>query len=114
MAPWEVASAHEAHPPLEVRLKAIYQGSVLAESDSTELIEGNHYFPRSSVDMELLGASATPYTCHWKGAAEYFHLDSNGQQIRDIAWSYPEPRPAAHAIAGHVAFDQRKGVQLVR
>jgi uncharacterized protein (DUF427 family) len=94
-------------------MRAIYDGTVIAESDSTEL-EGNHYFPRSSVDMTLLGTSSTPYHCPWKGAAEYFHLDSDGRQIRDIAWSYPEPKPAARSIAGHVAFDQRKGVQLVR
>jgi uncharacterized protein (DUF427 family) len=95
-------------------MKAIYDGTVIAESDSTELVEGNHYFPRGSVNMALLGASATPYTCHWKGSAEYFHLEAEGQQVRDIAWSYPDPKPAAHTIAGHVAFDQRKGVRLVR
>lgn len=93
-------------------MKAIYNDTVLAESDSTEVVEGNHYFPRSSVNMELLGSSSTPYTCPWKGAAEYFHLEVDGQQLKDVAWSYPEPKPAASNIAGHLAFDQRKGVTI--
>ena len=94
-------------------MKAIYNGIVLAESDRTELVDGNRYFPRDSVDMTLLGGSPTAYTCSWKGNAEYFHLDADGQQVSDIAWSYPAPRAAASGIAGHLAFDQRKGVRLV-
>lgn len=94
-------------------MKAIYHGVVIADSARTEMVEGNHYFPRDSVDMTLLGGSPTAYTCSWKGAAEYFHLDAGGERASDIAWSYPEPRPAASAIAGHIAFDQRKGAQLV-
>lgn len=93
-------------------MKAIYNGIVIAESDRTEMVEGNHYFPRDSVDMQVLAESSTPYTCPWKGRAEYFHLEIDGERVDDIAWSYPDPKPAAQAIGGHVAFDARKGVKI--
>jgi uncharacterized protein (DUF427 family) len=92
--------------------KAIVDGVVVAESDNTELVEGNVYFPRESVKMDLLSRSPTPYTCPWKGVAEYFHLAVNGKKINDVAWSYPNPKDAAKNIAGHLAFDKRKGVQI--
>ena len=93
--------------------KAVLQGVVIAESDKAELVEGNYYFPRSSVKMEMFSSSPTAYTCSWKGEAEYFHLLVNEQHIQDIAWSYPNPKEAAQKIAGHLAFDKRKGVEVM-
>ena len=92
--------------------KAVFKGIVIAESDKTELVEGNHYFPRGSVKMEMFNSSPTPYTCGWKGDAEYFNISLNGEHIQDIAWSYPTPKEAANKIAGHLAFDKRKGVEI--
>jgi uncharacterized protein (DUF427 family) len=98
---------------LEVSMaKAIVDGVVIAESDKTELVEGNVYFPRGSVKMDMFSGSSTPYTCPWKGVAEYFNASVNGKDITDIAWSYPTPKEAAKNIAGHLAFDKRKGVQI--
>ena len=92
--------------------KAEYQGTVLAESDHTVVIEGNHYFPRDSVHMELFTDSPTPYTCPWKGKAAYFSLSADGTELRDAAWSYPEPKEAAKEIKGHLAFDRGKGISV--
>jgi uncharacterized protein (DUF427 family) len=92
--------------------KATVDGVVIAESDDTQLVEGNVYFPRDSVKADLFSPSPTPYTCPWKGVAEYFHATVNGKKIDDIAWSYPSPKEAAKNIAGHLAFDKRKGVQI--
>ena len=92
--------------------KAEYQGTVLAESDDTVVIEGNHYFPRDSVHMELFIDSPTPYTCPWKGKAAYFNLSADGTELKDAAWSYPEPKDAAKEIAGHLAFDRSKGISV--
>lgn len=92
--------------------KAEYQGTVLAESEDTVVIEGNHYFPRDSVHMELFTDSPTPYTCPWKGKAAYFNLSADGTELKDAAWSYPEPKEAAKEIAGHLAFDRSKGISV--
>lgn len=92
--------------------KAEYQGTVLAESDDTVVVEGNHYFPRDSVHLELFTDSPTPYTCPWKGKAAYFNLSANGTELKDAAWSYPEPKEAAKEIAGHLAFDRSKGISV--
>jgi uncharacterized protein (DUF427 family) len=93
--------------------KAVLDNVVIAESDLTELVEGNHYFPRNSVKMEMFDLSPTPYTCAWKGKAEYFNITVNGHTVSDIAWSYPNPKEAAKHIAGHLAFDKRKGVEII-
>ncbi len=92
--------------------KAILNGVVIAETLETELVEGNHYFPRSGVKMEMFEASSTRYTCSWKGEAEYFNISLKGEHIKDIAWSYPNPKEIAKDIAGHLAFDKRKGVEI--
>ena len=93
--------------------KVMLKGVVIAESQVTEVVEGNHYFPRSSVKMDMLSSSPTPYTCPWKGKAEYFNISVNGEAIQDIAWSYPNPKEAAKNIAGHLAFDKRKAVEIL-
>lgn len=92
--------------------KADFNGTTLADSDHTEQVEGNHYFPRDSVDMSLFTPSPTQYTCPWKGDAEYFHLEVDGERVEDAAWSYPAPKDAAKAISGHLAFDKRKGISV--
>ena len=88
--------------------KADYQGTVLADSENTIALEGNQYFPRESVHMDLFSDSPTEYTCPWKGEAAYYNLTVDGQEVSDAAWSYPEPKEAAKEIAGYLAFDKSK------
>jgi uncharacterized protein (DUF427 family) len=85
-------------------MKAIWNNRVIAESDETVVVEGNHYFPRASVKPEYLKDSATHSTCPWKGEASYFSLNVDGQENRDAAWYYPAPKDAAKQIRDHVAF----------
>lgn len=92
--------------------KAERNNTVIAQSEHTEQVEGNHYFPQESVDMSRLTPSDTPYTCPWKGKASYFHLQLDGETVQDAAWSYPEPKEAAKNIAGHLAFDTSKGITV--
>lgn len=84
--------------------KAIWNGKIIAESDKTVELEGNHYFPRQSVKSEYLRESTTKSICPWKGVASYFSLYADGALNADAAWYYPAPKPAAAEIAGHVAF----------
>ena len=88
--------------------KADYQGTVLADSENTVSLEGNQYFPRESVHLELFSDSPTQYTCPWKGEAAYYNLAVDGQEVKDAAWSYPAPKDAAKEIAGYLAFDKSK------
>ncbi len=91
-------------------MKAIWNGKVLAESDDTVVVEGNHYFPRESVNEEFFEESATHTTCPWKGEASYFNVVAGGQVNKDAAWYYPEPKDAAKEIKDRVAF--WKGVKV--
>ena len=84
--------------------KATWNGTVLAESDRTEVVEGNQYFPPDAVGREYLKPSATHTTCPWKGVASYYDVVVNGETNRDAAWYYPEPKEAARNIKGYVAF----------
>ncbi len=84
--------------------KAIWKGTVIAESDHVETVEGNLYFPPGSVHREYLQPSTTHTTCSWKGEASYYTIVVDGQVNRDAAWYYPEPKEAAKNITGHVAF----------
>jgi uncharacterized protein (DUF427 family) len=84
--------------------RAVWRGQVLAESDRTVRVEGNHYFPPESVNRDLMRTSRTRTTCPWKGKASYYTVVVDGQENRDAAWYYPDPSPAAHHIKGHVAF----------
>ena len=90
--------------------RAIWNGVVVADSPTTEVVEGNHYFPPGTIRREYFRDSATHTECGWKGTASYYTLDVNGQTNPDAAWYYPEPKPAARKIAGYVAF--WKGVQV--
>jgi uncharacterized protein (DUF427 family) len=92
-------------------MKAIWNGAVLAESDETITIEGNHYFPADSLNKEYFQPSATNTVCGWKGTASYYTVTAGGKRNEDAAWFYPEPKAAAKQIANHVAF--WKGVEVV-
>ncbi len=91
-------------------MKAIWNGTVIAESKDTVVVEGNHYFPASSIHSEFFAQSATHSVCPWKGTASYYTVQVDGQTNPDAAWYYPTPKDAAKQIAGHVAF--WKGVQV--
>lgn len=91
-------------------MKAIWNNKVIAESDATRVVEGNHYFPEESVNTEYLKPSGTHSTCPWKGEAFYYSLDAGGKTNVDAAWYYPEPKEAAKEIKNYVAF--WKGVSV--
>ncbi len=91
-------------------MKAIWNGTVIAESDDTVVVEGNHYFPAAAVKREYLAPSDTRSICPWKGEASYYSLNVNGSFNRDAVWYYPEPKPAAKEIKDRVAF--WKGVKV--
>lgn len=84
--------------------KAIWKDTILAESDRTRIVEGNHYFPPESLRREHLRESATHTTCSWKGVASYYDVVVGGETNRDAAWFYPAPKEAAKEIRDHVAF----------
>jgi uncharacterized protein (DUF427 family) len=84
--------------------RAIWAGAVIAESDRTLVVEGNHYFPPESIRREHLRPSATHTTCAWKGVASYYDVLVGEAVNRDAAWFYPEPKDAAAEIRDHVAF----------
>ena|GEM_PF-41219 len=84
--------------------KAIWNGKVIAESETTEVVEGNVYFPENSLNREYFRSSSTTSTCPWKGQARYMSLYIDGQDNPDAAWYYPDPKPAARKIKGYVAF----------
>jgi uncharacterized protein (DUF427 family) len=85
-------------------MKAIWNNAVIAESDKTIVVEGNHYFPPDSVNSAYFVKTDTNTICPWKGVASYYTLDVEGQQNKDAAWYYPTPKDAAKQIAGYVAF----------
>ena len=84
--------------------RATWNGAVLAESDEVELVEGNVYFPPSSIRREFFKESQTHTVCGWKGLASYYDLEVGGRRNADAAWFYPSPREAALRVAGYVAF----------
>lgn len=92
-------------------MKAIWNGVVIAESDDTVVVEGNHYFPESSLKREYLTFSNHRTSCAWKGQARYHSLLVNGSMNENAVWYYPEPSEAAAQIKGRVAF--WKGVSVV-
>ena len=90
--------------------RATWKGVVIAESPDTVVVEGNHYFPRESLDEAYFQTSDTISRCFWKGTASYLHVAVNGETNADAAWFYETPSPAAAKIQGRVAF--WKGVQV--
>lgn len=91
-------------------MKATWNGVVLAESDNTVVVEGNHYFPPETINKEYFQSSDNHTTCPWKGQASYYTIVVNGEENRDAAWYYPSPSDAASQIKGHLAF--WKGVEI--
>lgn len=89
---------------------ARWHGTVIAQSDDTVVVEGNHYFPRESVKAEYVRPSDRTSVCPWKGTASYLSLDVDGAANADAAWFYPEPKDAAKEIRDRVAF--WKGVEV--
>lgn len=92
-------------------MKAIWNDQVIAESDKTVVIEGNHYFPPESIKKDFFKTSDTHTVCPWKGTASYYTLEVGGKTNADAAWYYPETSGNAKMIKGHVAF--WKGVEVV-
>lgn len=92
--------------------RAMWNGAVIAESNTYEVVEGNIYFPREAVNRAVLKDSTTHTTCPWKGVASYYDVEVDGKVNKDAAWYYAEPKDAAHNIRGHIAF--WKGVQVER
>jgi len=84
--------------------KATWKGKVIAESDKSEVVEGNQYFPPDSVKREYLQPSETTSVCPWKGTASYYDVVVDGETNKDAAWYYPEPKDAAKRIKDHLAF----------
>jgi len=84
--------------------RAEWKGVVIAESDDTVIVEGNHYFPLESVARDLLQPSDHQTVCPWKGTASYYDVVVDGEVNRAAAWFYPEPKDAAAEIRNHVAF----------
>jgi uncharacterized protein (DUF427 family) len=85
-------------------MKATWKGTTLAQSDKTVVIEGNHYFPTTSIKPEYFRKSSTHTTCHWKGEASYYDIVVGDQINKDAAWYYAVPSEAAKQIKDHVAF----------
>lgn len=91
-------------------MKALWNGKVIAESDDTVIVEGNHYFPASALERRYVVPSRTTTVCPWKGTAHYYTLRVDGAENVDACWYYPAPTPAALAVLGRVAF--WKGVEI--
>ena len=92
-------------------MKAVWNGAVLAESDRTVVVEGNHYFPPDAINKAHFQPSATHTVCGWKGTASYYNVVVDGQINADAAWFYPETKEAAKEIENYVAF--WKGVKVM-
>ena len=92
-------------------MKAIWNNQIIAESDDTVVIEGNHYFPHESIKEDYFRASNTHTVCPWKGTASYYSIVVDGQENKDSAWFYPEVSELAKGIKNRVAF--WRGVQVV-
>ena len=92
-------------------MKAIWNVEVIAESETTTLVEGNHYFPEDSIKKEFFKDSDLTSVCHWKGTANYYSIEVNGETNKDAAWYYADPKQLAEGVRGKVAF--WRGVQIV-
>ncbi len=90
--------------------KAIWNGTVLAESDNTVVVENNHYFPADAINKQYFQETDTHTTCPWKGVASYYSVEVDGQVNKDAAWYYPSAKEKAKNIEGYIAF--WKGVKV--
>ncbi|PHN94492.1 hypothetical protein CSC80_03840 [Maribacter sp. 6B07] len=91
-------------------VKAIWNNTVIAESDATVQVEGNHYFPPSAIKKEYFKTTDTHTSCPWKGVASYYDIEVDGDVNKDAAWYYPEVSELAKGIKGYIAF--WKGVEV--
>ncbi len=91
-------------------MKATWKGATIAQSDDTVVVEGNHYFPASSLDRRYVTFSNHRTTCPWKGSASYYSLLVDGELNADAAWYYADPKPGAEEVRDRVAF--WKGVKV--
>lgn len=91
-------------------MKAVWNDTVIAESDDTVVVEGNHYFPESTLNRDYVTFSNHKTMCAWKGQASYYSLIVNGELNADAVWYYPDPKPDAEMVRGRVAF--WKGVKV--
>jgi uncharacterized protein (DUF427 family) len=92
-------------------VKAIWNNSVIAESNDTKIIEGNHYFPHDSIKKEFFKTTETHTTCPWKGVASYYTIVVDGKENTDAAWYYPKTKDQAKGIENYVAF--WRGVEVI-
>jgi len=83
---------------------AVFNGQVIADSDATVVVEGNHYFPPDSIDSQFFAEHERTSVCPWKGTASYYTVSAGGESAEAAAWYYPEPKDKAASIKGHVAF----------
>ncbi|GAC1602174.1 DUF427 domain-containing protein [Arthrobacter sp. MMS18-M83] len=98
--------------PAATTVTASYAGTVLARAERTVFLEGNHYFPRETVDDSVLEKSWVRTLCYWKGIARYYHVQVDGHRISNAAWAYPTPSPLARKIRNMVAFDPAAGILI--
>jgi len=91
-------------PGADGPVQAVWNGVVVAESERTVKVEGNHYFPPEDVKKEYMKQSGHHTSCPWKGTASYYDVVVDGERNAAAAWSYPKPKPAAQQLKGHVAF----------
>lgn len=91
-------------------MRAVWNGQIVAESDDIITVEGNAYFPTTSLRQEFVQPSSHTSVCGWKGTAQYYTLSVDGQTNKDAVWYYPEPKQAAADVTGRVAF--WKGVSV--
>jgi uncharacterized protein (DUF427 family) len=92
-------------------MRALWNGAVLAESQDTVVVEGNHYFPESALNKDYIRPSGHHTVCGWKGKASYYSLSVNGKINPDAVWYYPSPKKGAENVAGRIAF--WRGVEVV-
>lgn len=92
-------------------MKAVWNNTILAESDDTIVVEGNYYFPHEAIKSEYFQPAETHTVCGWKGTASYFDIVVDSEINADAAWYYPDAKPAAKEIENYVAF--WKGVQVI-
>ena len=92
-------------------MKAIWNGKVIAESEETIVVEGNHYFPADAINKEYFQESQTHTVCGWKGTASYYDVVAGGEKNADAAWYYPDAKEDAKNIENYVAF--WKGVEII-
>lgn len=91
--------------------QALWNGALLAESNATIIVEGNHYFPPNAINRQYFTENKTHTVCHWKGTASYYNVVVDGQVNAGAAWYYPQPKEEAARIKDYVAF--WRGVQVI-